>query len=136
MTTYEPGKYHNYGEVQSMLSNWAASHPGLCSLESIGKALDGKDLWMLTLTDASTGKAEDKPAMWCDGNTHAGEVTGCQACLHLINQIVEKWDADDTWTKDVMATSALYVLPRVSPDGAECKNYDSCISSLTMHCWA
>ena len=61
--------------------------------------------------------------MWCDGNTHAGEVTGCQACLHFIDDIVTKWEAGDSWTKDVMASSTLYVLPRVSPDGAECARH-------------
>ena len=110
----QPNVYHNYDEVTAILQRWAA-HP-LCSLESLGQATDGKDVWLLTLTDGTTGSHESKPAFWCDGNMHAGEVTGCEAALHLVETLLNQWDAGDAWTREVLGTSTVYVVPRISPD--------------------
>jgi murein tripeptide amidase MpaA len=112
------GVYHSYEQVTAILEGWAASHP-LCSLESLGQAADGKEVWMLTINDASTGAACDKPAFWLDANMHAGEVTGCEAALHFVGTLLGRWDAEDEWTRAVLAEAACLVVPRISPDGAE-----------------
>ena len=117
---YEAGKYHNYEEVGQMLHKWAAAYPKYTAIESVGATLDGKQLWLLTITDHRTGEHGTKPAFWCDGNTHAGEVTGTQCCLHLIHTIFSRLDAGDPAMAEMIATSTVYVLPRISADGAEC----------------
>ena len=66
---YEAGKYHNYEEVGAMLHKWAEAYPAFTAIESIGETLDRKKLWLLTITDHSTGEHDTKPAFWCDGNT-------------------------------------------------------------------
>ena len=88
-------------------------------LSQIGQTLDGKDLLLLSITDHNTGPHLTKPAFWCDGNTHAGEVTGTECCLHMTNEIFERLDADDPAMKEMISTSTVYVLPRISADGAE-----------------
>ena len=50
---------------------------------------------------------------------HAGEVTGCEACLDLVHTLLHKWAAGDSWTREVLGCSTVYVVPRISPDGAE-----------------
>eukprot|EP01051_Picozoa_sp_SAG22_P010476 SAG22_NODE_946_length_6371_cov_12.683833_4_plen_77_part_00 len=55
----------------------------------------------------------------CDGNTHAGEVTGCQACLNLIHRLLTDYAAGDARTKQLLGSSTIYVLPRLCADGAE-----------------
>jgi hypothetical protein len=116
---YTAGKYHSYQEVTQLLSSWAAAYPDLATLESIGAASDGKELLLLTLTDAETGAHASKPAFWCDANTHAGEVVGCECCLHLIHKLVSGWAEGDAATRQLLATTTIYVLPQISPDGAE-----------------
>ena len=145
---YKPGYYHDYAEVCALMEMWAEKYPGYtdlesvrtmtprhsarprdlrdrrlirfaCALSQIGQTLDGKDLWLLSITDHSTGSHSSKPAFWCDGNTHAGEVTGTECCLHMTNEIFERLDAGDPVMTDMIATSTVYVLPRISADGAE-----------------
>jgi murein tripeptide amidase MpaA len=53
-----------------------------------------------------------------DGNTHAGEVTGSMAALYLIEHLLENYGSDDLVTR-LLDEQAFYVLPRLSPDGAE-----------------
>ena len=92
---------------------------GLCELSSIGTSTEGRDLMLVTVTYSSTGTAASKPAFWLDGNTHAGEVTGCEACLHFLYTLLSDYASGDASTGLMLATSTIYCVPRVSPDGAE-----------------
>ena len=125
MATYRPGVYLKFDEMEALMKSWAERYPEVATLESIGTTHGseftgpGHPLWLLTLTDADTGSHDTKPAFWCDGNTHAGEVTGCQACLHLAHTLLSDWAEKDERTCLLMATSTVYILPRISADGAE-----------------
>ena len=71
---------------------------------------------LATVTDVSTGPALEKPAIWLDANTHAAELAGSAACLYTLDRLV---DRDDAEVAELLKTHAFFVLPRVSPDGAE-----------------
>jgi hypothetical protein len=119
METRIPGKYHSYDEMLALLRGWAAGCPELCDLESIGLSPEGRELWLLTLTSRNTGAALSKPAYWAEANTHAGEVTGTEACLQLIDSLVTKHAAADPSVVALLESSTVYVLPRIAVDGAE-----------------
>src|SRR5215207_2143913 len=110
--------YLRYGELTRALHALAEDHPGFCKVESIGKSYEGREIWLAELTNLKTGPAETKPAFWVDGNTHAGEVTGSMAALYLIEHLLEKHGSEDLPTR-LLDEQAFYVLPRLSPDGAE-----------------
>ena len=59
-----------------------------------------------------------KPALYIDGNFHAGEVTGSMINLYAIKYILENYGKDERVTR-LLKRNTLYVIPRVSPDGAE-----------------
>jgi len=109
-------KYLLYDEVTVLLHQWASDYPQLAQLESIGKSFEGRDVWAMTVTNSATGAPESKPAMYVDGNIHAGEVTGSMAALHLIYTLLT---SDDPKVKKLLDTRTYYVLPRINPDGAE-----------------
>jgi murein tripeptide amidase MpaA len=110
--------YYRYDALVEILRGLAAEHPQLLRLESIGRSYEGRDIWLVTVTNFETGEDRHKPALWVDGNIHASEVSPSSACLHLIQHLVTGYghDADVTRCLD---TRAFYVCPRVNPDGAE-----------------
>ncbi|MDQ4106772.1 MAG: M14 family metallopeptidase, partial [Actinomycetota bacterium] len=110
--------YLRYGELTETLHGFAREHPGLCEISSIGKSYEGRDIWVATVTNSATGPAEDKPAFWVDGNTHAGEVTGSMAALYLIQTLLEDYGEEERITR-LLDQQTFYILPRLSPDGAE-----------------
>src|SRR5918996_3473833 len=110
--------YLRYDELTQALHALAEEHPRFCKVESIGKSYEGREIWLAELTNAETGPAAQKPAFWVDGNTHAGEVTGSMAALYLIEILLEGYGSDERIT-DLLDRQAFYVLPRLSPDGAE-----------------
>ena len=111
-------RYLRYDELGAALRGLVAAHPSLAELSTTGRSYEGRDIWMVALTNRSTGPASDKPAMYVDGNMHAGEVTGSMVCLYLINHLLSRYGRDEeaTWLLD---RRAFYVCPRVNPDGAE-----------------
>ena len=111
-------EYLRYEDLTRTLHALAEGHPSLCRVRSIGKSVEGREIWLVELTNARTGPAGDKPAFWVDGNTHAGEVTGSMAALYLIQTLLQRHGEDDLVTR-LLDEGAFYVLPRLSPDGAE-----------------
>lgn len=111
-------RFHTFDELTSLLQGLVASYPKLATLESIGKSHEGRDIWLVTITNQETGAADDKPAMYIDGNIHAGEVTGCNVALYTAEMLLSGYgnDADIT---ELLDTRTFYIAPRVQPDGAE-----------------
>lgn len=110
--------YYRYEELTRLLHAFAEEYPQLVRIASIGKSYEGRDIWLLTITNFATGAAEEKPALWVDGNIHASEVSPSSACLYLINRLTREYGMHEKITR-CLDTRAFYICPRVNPDGAE-----------------
>ena len=114
--------FHRHEELTRLLHDYAEAYPHLVSVASIGRSHEGRDIWLATLTNATAGAAEDKPAFLCDGNIHAGELTGSTAVLYWLHHLVTRHGADDEEGRRVtrlLDTRTVYLCPRLNPDGAE-----------------
>lgn len=114
--------YRDYEEVVQFLKDAHAKYPDHTQLESIGKSFQGRDLWVLTITDFSTGTPEDKPAMWVDGGVDSDEVVATEVALGLIHRLLT---SDDPEVKHVVKTKAFYIMPNMIPDGSEFQHHTS-----------
>src|SRR5689334_7325015 len=110
--------FYTYDVLTKLLHDLVEEYPQLAQLESIGKSLEGRELWMVALTNQATGPALEKPAYWIDANTHAGEVTGSTVALYTIWSYLTSYGSDEAVTR-VLDRSVIYVLPLISVDGAE-----------------
>jgi len=115
---YDPTHFHTHDELTALLHGWAAQYPGLLAVESIGTSHEGRDIWAATVTNHTERPAGEKPALYVDGNMHAGEVTGCAVALYTIHDLLTHYGGDAAVT-DLLDARTLYILPRVNPDGAE-----------------
>jgi hypothetical protein len=111
-------RHPRFEELTAWLHDLAADHPGLLTLSVLGRSHEGRELWLATVTDASTGPHHDKPAIWLDGNIHATETTASVALVHLLHHLCTRHGVDDRITR-ALRTRTFYVVPRVNPDGAE-----------------
>ena len=110
--------YYTYSEIESFFDTAVAEYPTLAEKISIGKSQEGRDIWCLILTNKETGLHTDKPAIYIDGNIHAGEVTASHVCLHTIYELLHLY-AQDAQVKHLLDQRTWYMIPRVNPDGAE-----------------
>ncbi len=56
--------YLRYEELTQTLHSLADENPDLCNIEPIGKSYEGREIWLMELTNAETGTAVEKPAFW------------------------------------------------------------------------
>ncbi len=111
-------RYYRFDELTRLLAAYAREYPHLVELQSIGSSHEGREIWLVTVTNLASGPAAEKPALWLDGNIHASEVSPSSMCLYHLHTLVSGYGADDTITH-CLDTRAFYLCPRVNPDGAE-----------------
>jgi murein tripeptide amidase MpaA len=110
--------FYKYDALTRLLFDYADAHPDLVSVVSIGKSHEGRDIWVAIVTNTATGPDTDKPAFWADGNIHAAELTASTACLYYLHHLVTGYGKDRQVTH-LLDTRAIYLCPRLNPDGAE-----------------
>lgn len=111
-------RYYRYDAIVEFLKAYSAEYPNLITLQVIGKSYEGRDIYLVEVTNKATGPADDKPAFWCDGNIHASEVSASSAVLFILNRLVTDYGKDPNVTR-ALDSRAFYLVPRVNPDGAE-----------------
>lgn len=116
---YDFDRFLRYDELTTWLHDLVAAHPDLLAVESYGTSHEGRDLWLVTATDAATGAHDTKPAHWIDASIHAVELTGTVAACHVLQHLVDGHAAGDARVTAALGTRTFYVVPRVNPDGAE-----------------
>ena len=109
-------------QLTSQLRAWADAYPTLVRLTSLAKTPEGRDVWLVTV-----GPDPDRirPAVWADGNLHAAELAGSSVALAIAEDAIRAHLEPDSLDLpkpivDRMREVLFYVVPRISPDGAEC----------------
>ena len=107
--------YHTYDEITSELLAIEAAHPGLCSLESAGASVQGRELWWLNISD-NVSAEENEPEFHYISTMHGDEVVGMEMCMYLINLLVDNYGTDPQVTSLVNETD-IWIMPLMNPDG-------------------
>lgn len=112
-TTFTYEQYDDYASLSQKLAQLASDYPELCQCISLNEG-DYRQ-WVLMLGDSDL---DQKPAFYVDGNIHAGELTASMAALHFADSLLSSY-AQDEKAKFILDHYAIYIIPRVSPEGAE-----------------
>ena len=119
MHGYDFDRYLRYDELTRWLRTVAESNADLVTMESYGRSHEGRELWLMTVTDSSTGAPHTKPAHWVDASIHAVELTATVAACWLLRHLVQGAADGDATVLEALRTRTFYIAPRVNPDGAE-----------------
>lgn len=109
--------YHTYTEMVWWFKRWAEKYPDLVDLYVVAQSYSGRDIYQLTVTNKKTGKDTDKPAMFIDGNRHAGEVTAAESAFWMLHHMLSNYGTDPEITR-LLDSFAFYFRPKNNPDGS------------------
>lgn len=116
-------RYSSYDDLTRQVQSWAERFPELVRLVSLGKSGEGRELWQLVI---GPEPERVRPSVWIDGNMHASELAGSSAALAIAEDVIalhlgqeESLHALPDHVRSIVRDVVFYVMPRMSPDGAE-----------------
>jgi len=61
--------YYQYDDLTRILQNYAKEYPQFVRIESIGQSYEGRDIWLITVTNFSTGESRSPLCGWTATST-------------------------------------------------------------------
>ncbi len=112
------GGHYTLAQITAILDSFTKDHPTIASAKvSLGKSLEGRDLWMLKISD-HVNVDENEPEVYFDATHHAREPLSNGATLVFMDWLLTNYGKDPfaTWLVD---ERELFFVPLVNPDGYE-----------------
>jgi murein tripeptide amidase MpaA len=137
ITMEEPvgwNRYYTADETNQIMRSYASRYSQLTNLYSIGKSHLGADLMLMEVTNFDKGSAEEKPALYVDGNIHSGELTGSAVTLYLMGYLLDRYGEDPEVT-ELLDNRTFYLRPKFNPDGADLALLQDVSLRSTVHPW-
>jgi CubicO group peptidase (beta-lactamase class C family) len=100
-----------YDDAMRCVASWAADHPDLVRLTTIGTSAEGRPL---TVARIAANERDGAPEMYLGGGIHGSEGSESDA-LWMVERLLER--ADEPAVRRLLESRVLWVQPVVNPDG-------------------
>ena len=148
-TSGEPYHYFTYQEMTDLLHDLEDEYSDIMRLESIGTTYEGRDIWMVKLSD-NVDENEDEPGVLFMGAHHGNEKPSFEAVIFFIQHMVHNYskintdddgdgqinedpidgidndldgqtdeDPSEDRVREVINNTQIFCIPMVNPDGVE-----------------
>lgn len=111
----DAGLYHTYAEIDSALHALATSYPAIAQVSTIGKSIEGRELWAIKISDNVASDEGETPVALLGGH-HAREWIAVDVPLLISKYLLEKYSTDET-IKTLVDNAEIWIVPLVNPDG-------------------
>ncbi len=101
--------YRDHAAMTKAVQALAAANKAAVKVESIGKTRGGRDLWVLEIAKPGAVAPDKRPALLVAAGFEGDHLVGTEIALAVAAALA----------KDPSSEATVYVLPRLSPDGAE-----------------
>ena len=144
-----PYNYYNYSTMTNLLFEIQRNCSDIMSIESLGKTYEGRDIWMVKLSD-NVQTEEEEPGVLIMGAHHGDEKPSFEVPIYFIKFIAENYykentdddedgqinediidgidndndglldeDPSEDRVRNVIEKTQIYLIPMVNPDGVE-----------------
>lgn len=118
--------YYNYVELTRRLESLAGRFPHVANLSSVGRSVEGRELWVMRITREPARDAPGKPKFKYVGNMHGDETVSRQVLVYLIEYLLGHYGGDPRVT-ELVNTTDIYIMPSMNPDGFERSQEGDCL---------
>ena len=109
-------EYPSPEQSAQILKDLALAHPDLAQVFSIGKSVQGRDLWVIKITK-NVVQSNNRPEFKYIANMHGDEIVGRELMVMLAKELLENYGHDSTAT-NLIDNLQIYIMPSMNPDGA------------------
>ncbi|XP_045606806.2 carboxypeptidase D isoform X3 [Procambarus clarkii] len=113
--------YHHYPDLEAFMRKFAKKYPNLARLYSIGSSVQGRELYVMEISDNPGIHEPGEPEFKYIGNMHGNEVIGRETLLLLIQYLLEGYGTNERAT-NIVNTTRIHIMPTMNPDGFEAAN--------------
>jgi len=146
---FPPYEYFTYQEMTDLFLDLEENHSNIMSLASIGRTYEGRDIWMVKLSD-NVDVNEDEPGVLLMGAHHGNEKPSFEVLIFFIQYMLERHGMENTdddndgfvnedpidgfdndgdglvdedpsedRVREVINNTQIFLIPMVNPDGVE-----------------
>jgi hypothetical protein len=116
-TPAAPG-YKTYDQLTAAVRALAQSHGNVVKLVDLGRSHEGRSIWAVEIANRAGTPVDSRPALFVGANFEGDQLIGSELALHLARHLATSY-AGDAQVKALLDNHAVYIVPRVNPDGAE-----------------
>lgn len=109
-------EYKSPSEVEEFVQKFHELYPELTQLVSIGKSLEGRDIWALKISDNADSRELNEPTILFNSMHHAREVMTPEVSMDIIEYLLTKYGHDSEATHWVNSNE-IWVVPMFNVDG-------------------
>ncbi|XP_028306173.1 carboxypeptidase M [Gouania willdenowi] len=125
-------RYHSNREMEQFLLQVNASNPDIAHLYSIGRSTRGQQLWVLALGVHPHQHTVGIPEFKYVANMHGNEVLGRVLLLHLIDDLINGYRNNQSWSLQLLSSTRIHIMPTMNPDGFDSSDTD-CLYGRGRH---
>jgi len=134
--------YYTYNQFTDLIEHLQEEHPDIFDYYSLGKTYEGRDIWLVKISDNVTINEDESEVLFM-GGTHGDEKPAYQAVIYSMKAIVENYTSPNvnysftTRIRNIVNTTELFFIPMVNPDGIEAqtrknRRINDCILGKTV----
>jgi hypothetical protein len=109
-------EYKNPAEIEEILNHYSTTYSHLVKMVSIGKSLEGRDIWALKISDDPQLEELDEPSVLFNSMHHAREIMTPEVSIDIIDYLLTNYNSDSKVTNWVDSTE-IWIIPMFNVDG-------------------
>jgi zinc carboxypeptidase/immune inhibitor InhA-like protein len=109
------GAYHTYDEARAEMAAYAAAHPTIARVESIGASVEGRAIAAVVISDNVTAE-EGEPEALLVGCHHSRELMSVELPLYVMRRLLDGYGVDPVIT-GIVNSREIWIVPVANPDG-------------------
>lgn len=109
-------EYKNPEEIETIVKNFADNYPHLTKRISMGKSLEGRDIWAIKISDNPEVNENEEPPVLFNSMHHAREVMTPEVSIDIIDYLLNNYESD-AQVKAWVDNNEIWVIPMFNVDG-------------------
>ena len=112
--------YHSYATLTADIHDWMIENPDIVEMESAGETVQGRDQWVVRISDWSMENKSDgsaKEKVYIDGGHHGNEHLGTELAFLTAEFYIEGWNNGDEEAIRVLQNTELHIMILLNADG-------------------
>lgn len=112
------GGYYRFAEMEAAMNTLVTNYSAIAQRISIGKTAEGRDIWVIKISDNVGTDEANEPELLYMGLQHAREAITGASMIFFMQYLCEQY-GKDARIKDLVNNREIYIIPCFNPDGWE-----------------